>query len=47
MYTGKCGHSYECEKWKSECGQCPNLKDYPSSMFFDFTKKMFKDKKKF
>lgn len=46
MYTGKCGYSYECEKWKSECRCCPNLKDYISSMFFDFTKKMFNDKKK-
>lgn len=46
MYTGKCGHSYECEKWKTECGNCPNLKDYPASLFFDFTKRMFKEKKK-
>lgn len=45
MYTGKCGHSYQCEKWKSECGECPNLKDYPKSIFFDFTNKMFQDKK--
>lgn len=45
MYTGKCGYSYQCEKWKNECGHCPNLKDYPSSIFFDFTKKMFNDKK--
>ncbi|BCZ49023.1 glycosyl transferase [Clostridium gelidum] len=45
MYTGKCGYSYDCEKWKSECGYCPNLKDYPTTMFFDFTKKMFNDKK--
>jgi putative colanic acid biosynthesis glycosyltransferase len=46
MYTGKCGHAYECEKWKSECGKCPQVKEYPSSLFFDFTKKMFNDKKK-
>lgn len=46
MYTGKCGHAYECEKWKTECGQCPHLRDYPKSLFFDFTKKMFNDKKK-
>jgi putative colanic acid biosynthesis glycosyltransferase len=45
MYTGKCGHAYECEKWKSECGNCPQVKEYPSSMFFDFTKKMFNEKK--
>lgn len=46
MYTGKCGHAYECGKWKAECNQCPHLRDYPSSLFFDFTRKMFKDKKK-
>ena len=45
MYTGKCGHAYECEKWKTECGKCPNIKGYPSSFFFDFTKKMFNEKK--
>lgn len=45
MYTGKCGYAYECDKWKIECNQCPKLSDYPSSLFFDFTKKMFNDKK--
>lgn len=45
MYTGKCGYSYGCEKWKSECGHCLNLKDYPTSILFDFTKKMFNAKK--
>ncbi|RHO57307.1 glycosyltransferase [Eubacterium sp. AM05-23] len=45
MYTGKCGYAYECENWKTECGKCPHLKDYPKSFFFDFTKKMFRDKK--
>lgn len=46
MYTGKCGYSYECENWKSQCGQCPYNGDYPRSLFFDFTKKMLRDKKK-
>lgn len=46
MYTGKCGHAYECEKWKFECGDCPQVREYPSSLFFDFTKKMFKEKRK-
>lgn len=45
MYTGKCGYTYECEKWKSECYSCPQVKEYPKSLFFDFTKKMFNDKK--
>ncbi len=46
MYTGKCGHAYDCEKWKTECGKCPAVKEYPKSLFFDFTKKMFCYKKK-
>jgi len=45
-YTGKCGHSVECEKWKTECGNCPHLKDYPSTLFFDHTKSMFLKKKR-
>lgn len=45
-YTGKCGHSVECEKWKSECGGCPHLRDYPSVLLFDHTKAMFRQKKR-
>lgn len=45
-YTGKCGHSVECEKWKTECSNCPHLHDYPSTLFFDHTKTMFRQKKK-
>ena len=25
MYTGTCGHSIDCEKWKTGCGDCPIL----------------------
>lgn len=46
MYTGKCGHAYECEKWKTECNHCPKLHDYPSSLFLDFTKQMFYSKRR-
>jgi putative colanic acid biosynthesis glycosyltransferase len=45
MYTGKCGHSDDCEKWKTECDKCPKVKEYPSSLYFDFSKKMFNQKK--
>lgn len=45
MYTGKCGHAYDCEQWKTECRRCPQLRDYPASWFFDFTRKMFHEKK--
>lgn len=46
-YTGKCGYSNECERWKTGCGECPHLKDYPSTIFFDHTRKMCNAKKKY
>lgn len=46
MYTGNCGHAYECDKWKEKCRKCPDIKKYPKSLFFDFTQKMFLDKQK-
>jgi len=45
MYTGKCGYSYECDLWQSNCGNCPYVQDYPASMFFDNTRAMHKSKK--
>lgn len=44
-YTGKCGHAYECERWKSGCGCCPRLRDYPKTLFLDFTAQMFRQKR--
>ncbi|MBI2966888.1 MAG: glycosyltransferase family 4 protein [Bacteroidetes bacterium] len=29
-FTGHCGFSYRCEKWKTGCGKCPYLNEYPS-----------------
>lgn len=46
MYTGKCGHAYECTNWQDACGSCPALHSYPSTLFFDFTKHMLKEKKR-
>lgn len=46
MYTGKCGYTYDCEKWKKECQHCPQVKEYPKSLLFDFSKFMFNYKKK-
>ncbi len=47
-YTGKCPEyeSAECDKWKSECKDCPQWRRYPKSYFFDWSKKMFHDKKR-
>lgn len=48
LFTGKCPHftRVNCEKWKDSCGNCPQLRRYPTSKWFDFTKKMLRDKKK-
>ncbi|WP_053373004.1 glycosyltransferase [Paenibacillus sp. FJAT-27812] len=47
-FTGKCAHYTEigCYKWKTQCGKCPKIKEYPSSIFRDFTTTMYEDKKK-
>lgn len=45
MYTGKCGYAYECTNFQYECGNCPAVRDYPKSLFFDKTKQMLKMKK--
>ena len=26
FYTGSCSHAFNCEKWKSGCGNCPQLR---------------------
>lgn len=45
-FTGNCGYHKDCNKWENGCGECPYLKDYPSTYLFDFTKWMWKKKKK-
>jgi glycosyltransferase involved in cell wall biosynthesis len=30
LLSGHCAHSFECERWKTGCGQCPDLNIYPS-----------------
>ena len=46
-YTGKCPEydNVKCEKWKSECKECPQYRRYPRSWFFDRSRKMYNDKK--
>jgi putative colanic acid biosynthesis glycosyltransferase len=45
--TGHCAHFdfVGCEKWKTECNQCPQKRDYPASLFVDRSRKNFKLKK--
>jgi glycosyltransferase involved in cell wall biosynthesis len=28
-FTGHCAYSFECDRWKNGCGQCPALASYP------------------
>jgi len=37
MYTGSCGHAFECEKWKTGCGDCHQLWDATYSYHLDRT----------
>ena len=41
FYTANCGHAYECDKWMTGCGHCPNLKKATKSLLFDKTAKSF------
>lgn len=45
MYTGKCGYAYDCLNFQNGCGNCPAVRNYPKSLFFDRTRKMLKNKK--
>ena len=44
-FLGKCGYSNGCTNYLNGCGNCPQIKEYPKSLFFDRTKEMFKIKK--
>lgn len=48
FYTGKCCHYTvdNCYKWQQSCGDCPGLKKYNKSWFFDKTHDILEDKKK-
>ena len=46
-FTGHCAYfdMAKCDKWKTGCGKCPNLKKYPNSWFFDRSSSLYKTKK--
>lgn len=46
--TGHCTHfvSASCNKWKTGCEKCPLYKEYPNSLFFDWSKKNYELKKR-
>lgn len=45
-FTGKCGYPYECMKYKSGCGGCPLLRDYPKTYGVDLTRRIWQKKKR-
>jgi glycosyltransferase involved in cell wall biosynthesis len=49
FYTGRCTHytANRCYQWREGCVKCPNNRNTPTSWFFDRSKKMWKDKKKY
>ena len=46
--TGHCAYfdSVNCQKWKTECKDCPLHKSYPSSIFLDRSRTNFQRKKR-
>lgn len=46
-FTGHCSHFMltGCDKWKTRCNSCGNLKAYPKSLLFDNSSKNFDIKK--
>lgn len=46
-YTGHCAY-YDfagCDRWKTGCNNCPQLKSYPSALFIDRSKRNYADKR--
>ena len=48
LFTGKCCYYIDskCEKWKTECGNCPEKSNWNKSWFFDFSRFMHRDKRR-
>ncbi len=43
--TGHCSYSYECDRWKTGCGQCPHLSEFPA-LHRDTTADLWRTKEK-
>lgn len=46
--TGHCCHFHSagCDKWMTSCCHCPQSRNYPASLFFDQSKRNYREKKK-
>ena len=49
FFTGHCAYYTDigCFRWQDACGDCPAMKQYNRSLFFDTSKKALSDKKKY
>lgn len=47
-FTGHCGYFelYNCDKWKTQCFDCPAVRAYPKSLFFDRSRQNYLLKKR-
>lgn len=45
-FVGKCCSAGECDKYKTECNNCPQLSNYPESKYIDNSKRIFRMKKR-
>ena len=45
-FTGHCAYYEDCEKWICGCGDCPKIKTYPNSWFFDRSAEEYEQKKR-
>lgn len=48
FFTGHCCYytDIECYRWQESCGNCPAMKKYNTSLFFDTSRKSLADKRK-
>lgn len=44
-FLGKCCFAYSCRKYQTECNQCPQIREYPKSLFFDRANQIFHAKR--
>ena len=42
MYTANCGYAFDCDRWKTGCGHCPDPKKATKSLFWDGTGRSWK-----
>lgn len=47
-FTGHCSHFtfVGCDRWKTRCFRCPQIKDYPKSVYKDSSARNYEDKRR-